>query len=185
EPFLTRAVGFSSVTSGGADAASAASFFGEAGSSLTELSAKGRARLADEDVAAYDPLVKWSDGPPLVAHRTRGRGEIWITTLPFGVDTSDFSLRPGFLAMLDAFVGEAKQRAVARRGDVGVPWAFGGAQKVEVEGPGGKMTASRDEGVLRVVPTLAGAYHLTIDGTKELRVATPIAREIDLRPRAA
>jgi hypothetical protein len=31
---------------------------------------------------------------------------------------------------------------------------------------------------------LTGAYRVTIDGTKELRVAAPLAREIDLRPRA-
>jgi hypothetical protein len=185
EPFLTRAVGFTTTTIQGADPSSAASTFGEAGASLTELAPKGRARLADEDASSYDALVKWSDGPPLIARRTRGRGEIWVSTLPFGVDTSDFPLRPGFLAMLDTFVGEAKQRAVPRRGDVGVPWAFAGAQHVEVEGPAGKMTPVRDEGILRVVPTLAGAYRLSIDGTKELRVAAPIAREVDLRPRAA
>ena len=31
---------------------------------------------------------------------------------------------------------------------------------------------------------LAGAYRVSIDGSKELRVAAPLAREIDLRPRA-
>ena len=34
------------------------------------------------------------------------------------------------------------------------------------------------------MPVLAGAYRVNIDGNKELRVAAPLAREIDLRPRA-
>ncbi|HEY8078495.1 MAG TPA: VWA domain-containing protein [Labilithrix sp.] len=183
EPFLSRAVGFATSPAPGVDVASAASFFGEAASSLSDLAPKGRARLADDDIASFEPLAKWSDGAPLALRRTRGRGEVWLVTLPFGVEISDLALRPGFLALLDAFVTEAKQRAVPRRGDVGVPWAFAGAQQLEIEGPAGKVTPTHDEGVLRAVPALAGAYHLTIDGNKELRVAAPLAREIDMRPR--
>jgi len=107
-----------------------------------------------------------------------------MATLPFSVEASDFALRPGFLALLDAFVAEAKQRATPRRGDVGVPWAFAGAHQVEAIGPGGAVAVTRDDGTLRVVPFLAGAYKVSIDGSKELRVAAPLAREIDLRPRA-
>ena len=36
------------------------------------------------------------------------------------IDASDFALRPGFLALLEAFVAESRQRAAPRRGDVGV-----------------------------------------------------------------
>ena len=46
------------------------------------------------------------------------------------------------------------------------------------------IAVTRDEGTLRVVPFLAGAYKVSIDGSKELRVAAPLAREIDLRPRS-
>jgi hypothetical protein len=35
------------------------------------------------------------------------------------------------------------------------------------------------------VPALIGAYHLSVDGKSELRVAAPDVRELDLRPRAA
>jgi hypothetical protein len=186
EPFLGHAVGWSESTSAsGADVASGAAFFGEAASSLADLAPKGRAKLADDDASSFEPLVKWTDGAALVARRARGRGEVWISTLPFTIDVSDFALRPGFLAMLDAFVAEARQRAVPRRGDVGVPWTFAGAQKLEVQGPGGAALApSREDGVLRVVPAIAGAYRIAVDGAKETRVAAPIAREIDLRPRA-
>jgi hypothetical protein len=36
-----------------------------------------------------------------------------------------------------------------------------------------------------LTPTLIGAYRITIDGKTETRVASPHARELDLRPRAA
>jgi hypothetical protein len=107
-----------------------------------------------------------------------------MSTLPFSVETSDLALRPGFLALLDAFVTEAKQRATPRRGDVGTPWAFGGARQVEAQGPSGPIAATREDGTLRIVPVVAGAYRVSIDGNKELRVAAPLAREIDMRPRA-
>jgi hypothetical protein len=97
---------------------------------------------------------------------------------------SDLPLRPGFLSLLDAIAVAAKERSAPLRGDVGVPWVFGGARQVEAEGPVGKLEAVRDEGVLRIVPALAGPYRITVDGVKELRVAAPIAREVDLRARA-
>ena len=184
EPLLTQAVGWDSSAVAGVDAASGATFFGEAASSLSDLAPRGRAKLAEQDISAYEPLLKWTDGLPLVARRARGRGDVWLTTLPFSVETSDLALRPGFLALLDAFVTEAKQRATPRRGDVGVPWAFAGARTVEAQGPAGPLAVTREDGVLRLVPVLAGAYRVTVDGAKELRVAAPLAREIDLRARA-
>jgi len=184
EPLLGQAVGWDSSPAAGVDVASGATFFGEAASSLADLAPKGRAKLAEQDVSAYEPLLKWSDGAPLVGRRARGRGDVWMATLPFSVEASDFALRPGFLALLDAFVAEAKQRATPRRGDVGVPWAFAGARQVEAVGPTGAVAVTRDDGTLRIVPFLAGAYKVSIDGSKELRVAAPLAREIDLRPRA-
>ncbi len=207
EPFLTRAVSFGESPSKGADPSSGGPLLGEGATSLGDLAAKGRATLAPEDVrlekgSGFDVVLKWADGAPLVTRGTRGRGEVWLTTLPFSVETSDLPLRPGFLSLLDAIVSSAKERSAPLRGDVGVPWAFAGARSVEADGPNGKMTASRDDGVLRLVPTLIGAYRLTIDGNtpsstvtgqgsapvkaneKELRVAAPVAREIDLRPRS-
>jgi hypothetical protein len=157
---------------------------GGGAATLADLAPKGRATLAPDDVNAFEPVLEWTDGAPLVARRPRGRGEIWVTTLPFSVETSDLPLRPGFLSLLDAIVSDAKERSAPLRGDVGVPWAFGGARQVEVEGPLGRMTPARDDGVLRVVPTLIGPYRFTVDGVQELRVAAPAAREIDLRPRA-
>jgi len=183
EPALGHGVAWDSSPAAGVDAASGTSFFGESSASLVDLAPKGRARLSEQDLSTFEALLKWSDGTPLVARRARGRGDIWLTTLPFSVDVSDFALRPGFLSLLDAFVSEAKQRATPRRGDVGGAWAFAGARQVEVVGPRGAVAVTRDDGALRAIPVLAGAYRLTIDGEKELRVASPLAREIDLRPR--
>lgn len=183
DPLLGQAVTWDGSPVSGVDVASGATFFGEAASSLADLAPRGRAKLADQDVSTFETLIKWSDGAPLVARRQRGRGDVWLTTLPFSVDASDLALRPGFLALLDAFVVEAKQRASPRRGDVGVAWTFAGARQVEAVGPTGPLEIVRDEGTLRLVPPVAGAYRITIDGAKELRVAAPLARELDLRPR--
>lgn len=184
EPFLTQPAHWGATTSPGAEPGSA-SAFGEAAPSLADLSAKGRTRLAEPDVAAGEVVAKWTDGAPLFVRRAVGRGEVWLSTLPFSVDESDLALRPGFLSVLDAFVAEAKQRSAPRRGDVGSVWTFVGARKIEAEGPRGPVAGAgpRDEGALRVVPPLVGAYWITVDGARELRVAAPIASEIDTRPR--
>ena len=185
EPFLSAGVTWSASGVPGIDASSGSGLLGEAAASLSDVSAKGRAKLAEQDVGAVETLVKWSDGAPFAMRRSRGRGEVWLTTLPFSIDASDFALRPGFLALLDAFVTEAKQRSAPTRGDVGVPWTFAGASKIEAVGPSGPVKETREDGVLRLVPSLAGAYQVTVDGNKERRVAAPLAREVDLRPRAA
>jgi hypothetical protein len=184
EPFLTRPVLFGDSPVHGADLGSAASLLGEAAASFADLAPKGRATLAPEDANPADAVLKWSDGAPLATRRSRGRGAVWITTLPFSAETSDLPLRPGFLSLLDAIAVEAKERSAPLRGDVGIPWLFAGAHRVEAEGPAGPVQAFRDEGALRVVPSLLGPYRLDVDGVKELRVAAPLAREIDLRPRA-
>jgi len=184
EPFLSHAVTYGPAAPQGADPASGAPVLGEAATSLGELGAKGRVAVAPEDAAAFEPLLKWSDGAPLVLRRTRGRGEVWLTTLSFSVEASDFPLRPGFLSLLDAIVADAKEHSAPLRGDVGVPWSFAGARQIEAEGPGGRVAAARGDGALRLIPSLVGPYRLTVDGAKELRVAAPAQREMDLRPRS-
>lgn len=183
EPLLGQAVTWGPSPASGIDAASGATLLGEAAASLTDLAPKGRITLAEQDASSLDPLLKWSDGALLVGRRVRRRGEAWIVTLPLSLDASDLPLRPGFLALLDDFVAEARHRSAPRRGDVGVAWTLPGARQIEAEGPAGKLEVGRDDGALRLVPALAGAYRLTVDGSRELRVAAPVAREIDLRPR--
>jgi hypothetical protein len=183
EPLLVNAVAWDSSGTANVDASSGASSFGEAASSFVDLAARGRAKLAEQDVSAFDAELKWSDGAPLIGRKARGRGAVWVTTLPFAVDTSDFSLRPGFLSLLDAFVTDARERAALHRSDVGTPWTFPSAKALEVLGPGGPVSVTREGGVSRVVPTSAGGYKVTVDGVHDARVAAPLASEFDLRPR--
>ncbi len=194
EPVLSHAPGWGEVKAAGADPATAKGELVESARSLADLGASRRASLAPEDAALFDPLVRWSDGAPLVARRAMGRGEAWLVTLPFSVDRSDLALRPAFLALLDGWVRAARERAAPKRSVVGTTWRFPGAQTVEahgpdgssgVDGPGGGVTPTREDGVARLVPPLVGAYRIAVDSKTEVRVATPDPREIDLRPRPA
>ena len=184
-PFLTRAVGFGPAPARGADPSSGAPMLGEGAGTLQDLAAKGRATLESEDVTAFERVLAWTDGAPLVLRKARGRGAVWLTTLPFSVEASDLPLRPGFLSLLDAIASDARERSAPLRGDVGRAWTFAGARQVDGEAPSGaKIVAARDDGALRIVPSVVGAYRLSVDGSKELRIAAPLARELDLRPRA-
>jgi len=185
DPVLAHPVAWSDTKSPGADTTSGVDELAESARTLDDLGASRRATLAPDDAARFDPLVRWADGAPLVARRAIGRGEAWIVTLPFSVDDSDLALRPAFLALLDAWVKAARERAAPKRTDVGTPWPFPGAHDVEVRGPAGPLAVERDERGLRVVPPRVGAYTLVVDGKTETRVAAPEVRELDLRPRAA
>jgi hypothetical protein len=185
EPILRRAVLWSENSAGGADPASAEGEMSSAADGLADLHAARRAVLAAEDVPAFTPLVKWTDGPPLVARKVVGRGAVWIVTLPISIDDSDLALRPGFLALLEGWAREATDREGAKESIVGATWRFAGAHDVTIEGPGGKLRVDRDASGPYASPPLLGAYRLTVDGTAETRVATVPERELDLRPRAA
>jgi hypothetical protein len=185
EPVLARAVAWNETKLPGAAPASAVGPLAESAASLADLGATRRAVIAPEDASAVDAMVKWTDGAPLVATRAMGRGAAWIVTLPFAIDTSDLTLRPAFLALLDAWVAEARLRAAPRRSDVGAAWTFPGAKSVEVRGPSGVVASTREGAMVRVAPPLVGAYAVSVDGKNETRVAAPVAREMDLRPRPA
>ncbi len=185
EPVLREAVRWAPTTASGAASATALGALVEGAKSLENLGAKARIELGADDVAGMELLLRWQDGAPLVARRAVGRGEVWVVTLPFAVGASDLTLRPGFLALLDAFVDEARTRASPRRSDVGSSWTFAGAHRVEVQGPlhpreppGAAETAG-----VRYVPARIGPYAIEVDGKRELRVAAPVARELDPRAR--
>ena len=106
-----------------------------------------------------------------------------MVTLPFSVDASDLALRPGFLAMLEAWVRVVREHASPVRTDVGASWAFPGAHDVTVTGPAGPVPVTTEIGISRAVPVLVGRYRLLIDGKPETRVVAPASAEVDLRPR--
>ena len=185
EPLLAHASGWGDTTAAGANPSTATGELVESARSLTNLSATRRASVAPEDAALFEPLVRWTDGAPLVARRAMGRGEAWLVTLPFSVDRSNLALRPAFLALLDGWVRAARERAAPKRSRVGTTWKFPGAQAVEAQGPAGPEAEARDDGVPKLVPPRLGIYRITVDGKAETRVAAPDPREVDLRPRAA
>jgi hypothetical protein len=191
EPLLAHAVTWTETKSPGADPASAVGALAEPAGSLADLGASRRAVLAADDGGGLDVLVRWTDGAPLIARRSMGRGEAWFVTLPFSVADSDLPLRPAFLAAIDAWVRAARERAAPKRSTVGTAWRFPGARALDVQGPAGPMGAAGaaatapDDAVPRVVPPLAGLYRIAVDGKVEERVAAPDARELDFRPRAA
>jgi hypothetical protein len=192
EPIVPHAVTWDPTSSRGVDAKTAASLFGESAASGADIEAARRAVFAGEDLGLFRSLLKWTDGAPLLARRSIGRGEAWIVTLPFSVETSDLPLRPLFLSLLDAWMTEARARSSPRRTDAGVAWSFPGARAVEAVGPDGPLSPSHDGphaggsgGEPRVVPATLGLYRLTLDGRKEVRVAAPVEAEIDMRSRAA
>jgi hypothetical protein len=185
EPLLDHATSWGETSSTGADPASATGELVESARSLVDLEVSRRATLAPEDVASIEPIVRWTDGAPLVARRAMGRGEAWLVTLPFSVDASDITLRPAFLALLDTWVRAARQRAAPKRSDVGTTWRFPGAHSVDAQGPAGPVAATQDDAVVRLVPPRIGVYRIGVDGKTEVRIAAADARELDMRPRAA
>lgn len=190
EPVLAHGTGWEPNTAAGVDPSSAKAGFDESAQSLVDLAAPSRTRLSEDDTQALarsptaTTLLAWKDGAPLFSRRAMGRGEVWVSTLPFSVNTSDLVLRPGFLALLDAFCERAKQSGSARRGDVGIAWAFVGATDVTAQGPAGPVPTTRGRDAPSIVPPLIGAYSLMVSGQQELHVAAPVARELDTRPRA-
>jgi hypothetical protein len=185
EPVVAHPIAWSATTAAGGDPATATEALAESAVSLADIGAKERAVLAPEDIATFEALVKWTDGAPLVARRSIGRGEAWLVTLPFAVGASDLTLRPAYLALLDAWVAAARGRTAPRRADVGAAWTFAGASAVSIVGPAGATATTRDGAQIRASADVIGAYRVTIDGRTETRVAAPAAREIDIRPRAA
>jgi hypothetical protein len=186
EPALAHAIAWGATSTKGAiEAHGAPPQFSDAARSLADLTPRGRATLAPEDAKAFEPLLAWDDGAPFLARRTIGRGGAWVVTLPFAVSTSDLTLRPGFLALLDAWTDEARGRVVALRVDVGHPWTFTATRDLAAFGPTGPLPIIRDGVSARAVPSLVGAYRVTSGGKAEMRVAAPVAAEMDLRPRGA
>ena len=185
EPLVLHAVAWNENKSPAADPEKSAARFSDTAATLTTLGANRRAVLSADDLGVLETLIPWTDGAPLVARKNVGRGEVMIVTLPFNVDASDLPLRPGFLSLLDAWENTVLERSSPRRQSVGNAWTFPAATSVRIDGPAGPLAVTRDGDVLRAEPSLVGAYHVTFDaGKTERRVAAPVTRELELRPRA-
>ncbi len=184
EPVLGRPFSWRETTAKGADVASVSGELASSAQSLLDLDAPRRSVLAVDDVAAFEPVAKWTDGAPLIARRAIGRGGAWVVTLPVSLDASDLALRPAFLALLEAWTRDARDHESIKQTAVGAVWRFPGTRDVEIQGPSGSLPISPEDSGVRFVPPLIGLYRVTVDGRTEVRVAMPSEREIDLRPRA-
>jgi len=189
EPILSHPAAWVAATVKGVAANVPTDFLGEATRSLVDIGAARRTALTPEDVAQLEDLVPWSDGAPLIARKApRNAGELYLTTLPFSLDASDFALRPAFVALLDAFVTTTRAHAAPRRTAVGATWLLP-ASATRVDGPSALGTPVpidlvREGGRTKLVPPLIGAYHVHHGPDRDdLRVAMPVASEVDLRPR--
>ncbi|HVJ16209.1 MAG TPA: VWA domain-containing protein [Polyangiaceae bacterium] len=154
--------------------------------SLDQLRPKGRTRL---DLGELDDkqteLGRWQDGKPFLVERRVGRGVVYTLALPTSVELSDFSLRPGFLALLDYFVEQAARRAGPRRSTPGTEWMLGGAN-ASVLGPAGALTLKElPSGEKSVAPALRGVYRVSYDKTEQLRVVAVDPGEVLAAPRPA
>ncbi len=165
-------------------------FFGAAADSLANLHVQKRAVLDKSVGDGADVSCVFTDGAPLLVHREMGRGALFVLTLPFTLDDSDFVVRPAFLTLLDRFTEEARAHGGANRVDVGIDFTFGGAKKVEgvfqpLDGSAALPVSIFDQrGVLHATPSVTGRYVVDADGTRETRFAVVPEGEVDLRPRA-
>ncbi len=171
-------------------------WLGGAAASLSELAPKGRLRFG-ASLPGTVVAGAWSDAAPFLMHRAVGRGSAWSAGLPASVDLSDFALRPGFLALLEHFQGEAERRVGARSSLAGQTWMFPGATSLAVVGPAGPLAVSdaradcstdddpcRQQAGRRVVPVVRGRYDVLVDGDRRTRVVSIAPDEVLARPRA-
>lgn len=189
DPLIPGVVRWGASPSPGVDPASFPLLGGSA-LSLADIRPRGRASLEAEAVDGADVLAKWADGAPFLVRRALGRGAVLALTVPLATDESDLALRPAFLALLDRFVRIARARGGSPRVDAGDAWTFDGVKTAVVtrlgDGPNDRspLPLTEVDRRLRATPPVAGVYEVTLDGEREIRVATVPEREIDLRPRA-
>ena len=155
---------------------------GPEAASLAELALQGRVLLDAGRLRDARVIGEFADGAPFIIERKLGRGSAVTVTLPSSPSESEFALRPGFVALLDHFVSEAKQRKGVRRSAVGTTWAFGAGRPV-IEGPEGPLELHEASNQGRVAtPSLRGLYRVAESGREELRTAILEPDEITTEP---
>ena len=151
--------------------------------SLAELALGGRVLLDPGRLRDARVVGEFADGAPFIIERTLGRGTAVTVTLPSSPSESDFPLRPGFVALLDHLVSDAKQKKGVKRSVVGTAWAFGAGRPL-VEGPEGPLELGEANNLGRVAnPSVRGLYRVAESGREELRTAILEAEEITAEPR--
>lgn len=183
EPFVRGSVRWKPTRAKGI-ATSSVGWLGTPGSSLAELSPRGRAELEGALPSGMKVIARWDDQQAWAGELAMGRGLVLTLGLPASVDQSDLALRPGFLALLDHVIERGLRRAGARRTQAGVPWVFDATSKVDIEGPDGALRSDEPAGPEQkaAVPSRAGRYRVVIDGAVEGRIVTIESREVTTPP---
>ena len=178
-------------TSGGPKGAKpqACAFFGESAEALTELAPRGRTSLEPDALEGAETLCLFSDDRPFLIKRPMGRGAVFVSLLPFDLETSDLPLRPAFLALLDRFVEAARGKGSSRDVSAGQAFAFPGAPEVagDLMTIGSKdpirLLPNKVAGSVRVDAARIGRYRFVIAGEPDVRFAHVAESELNLSPR--
>jgi von Willebrand factor type A domain/Aerotolerance regulator N-terminal len=188
EPFARAGAPWDAGEHPGIDATSVAWLGLEAGS-LTSLTRGGRVRLDAADLPETKVIGNWQDGVPFLFRRAVDRGVVFTAGLPASLEQSDFALRPGFLALLQLVVDNARQRSGPKRSVAGTPWTFPGDYKLSAKGPGGplepELVSNAEAAELQLVADLKGRYELELPTGKESRLVTLSADELVASPAEA
>ncbi len=157
-------------------------WLGPEAASLSDLALGGRVLLDAGRLRDARVVGELADRTPFIIERKLGRGTAATVTVPSTPAESDFALRPGFVALLDHFVSEAKQRSGVRRSVVGATWAFAEGRPT-IEGPAGPLELSEAANQGRVAsPSLRGLYRVAEAKHEELRTALLDPAEITAEP---
>jgi hypothetical protein len=157
-------------------------WIGPEAASLSDLALAGRVLIDAGRLSDARVIGEFTDGVPFIIERKLGRGTAVTVTLPSSPAESDFALRPGFVALLDHFVSEAKQRKGVRRSVAGATWAFGAGRPI-IEGPEGPLDLHEAPNQGRVAtPALRGLYRVVESGREELRTTLLEPEEITTEP---
>lgn len=191
EPFAHGAVRWEPTTVRGLDPATLG-WLGPDADTLAELAPRGRALLAGLGLTGAEIVGTWDDGQPFALTRRLERGLVLTVSLPASALESDLPLTPGFLALVDHVLHEARLRRGPRTSKAGVSWLFPGATKVEVTGPAGPLPTRVFTREARagggadseqvVVPEYKGRYRVRIGPEEELRAVTIAAEEVLRKP---
>lgn len=188
EPFVRGALSFRPTDVPGLDPTTL-SWLGPEADGLAKLSPKGRSMLEGTELPGTEIRGRWKDGAAFLLSRELGSGVVLSAGLPSSPETSDLSLRPGFLALLDHALGLARDRAGLRTGLPGILWRFPAEAGTRVLGPEGPVparpSADASEANQQVyVPELRGRYQIETGGTSEERVVSLDPQEISALPDA-
>lgn len=188
EPFARAGAPWDAGEHPGVDAKSVA-WIGSEAVSLTSLTRGGRVRLDAADLAGTKVIGSWQDGVPFLFRRSVDRGLVLTAGLPASLEQSDFALRPGFLALLQLVLDNAKQRTGPKRSTAGTPWTFPADLKLNAKGPSGpldpELVNNGETPELQLIADIKGSYELDLPTGKELRLVTIEPTELVTTPAEA